>query len=323
VSTHRTEVYKVEEIFEHPNADRLEIIKLDNYTVCVGKGEFKAGDLVVHIPPDSVVDLNNPLFSFLKKSHIKTSKLRGIVSDGIVVKAPKGSKIGDNVMDLLNITEYVPSEEKRISLGGAGESPPDLRIPVYDIENLKRHPHIISGHTMVQYSEKIHGTSFRTVCHKGKTYVGSRKTWFKLEECNNVYIRAYKKYPQLKAFCEENENYVLYGEVYGSVQKLKYGHKQGEISLALFDIFYNIGYMNKSNQMELAHGYNLPWVPIIAVDLFNYDRAIGFSQGKSLVPGANHIREGCVITPMKEKYHSHLGRIQLKCVSDEYLLGKH
>ena len=46
------------------------------------------------------------------------------------------------------------------------------------------------------------------------------------------------------------------------------------------------------------------------------------SNGPSLVPGADHNREGCVIKPMKERIHDKIGRVILKCVGTEYLMKK-
>src|SRR5271156_904148 len=54
-STHKCEVVRLACIGVHPNADKLERVIVFGYEVCVGKGDFKGGDLAIYIPPDSVV----------------------------------------------------------------------------------------------------------------------------------------------------------------------------------------------------------------------------------------------------------------------------
>ena len=52
-----------------------------------------------------------------------------------------------------------------------------------------------------------------------------------------------------------------------------------------------------------------------------YDPATvaAYAEGPSQVPGADHVREGCVIKPASERTHPDLGRVQLKIVGIEYL----
>jgi RNA ligase (TIGR02306 family) len=51
----KVEVVKIQEIQEHPNADRMELAFIYGYQVCVQKGIYKEGDLAVYIPVDAVL----------------------------------------------------------------------------------------------------------------------------------------------------------------------------------------------------------------------------------------------------------------------------
>jgi len=108
-------IQKIISIDPHPNADTLEIAKVLGWSTIIKKGEFKPGDEIVYIEVDSVLP-KKPEFEFLSKYNyrVKTIKLRGIVSQGIIFpKSIIGKNImnnyheGDDVTDLLNMA--IPS----------------------------------------------------------------------------------------------------------------------------------------------------------------------------------------------------------------------
>lgn len=92
MSTFKVEVFKIEEIAVHPNAERLELAKIAGWQVVVGKGVFQVGDLALYLPVDSVLpaSLENRLFPptskvKLRNSRIRSIKLRGQMSQGMVI----------------------------------------------------------------------------------------------------------------------------------------------------------------------------------------------------------------------------------------------
>src|SRR5208283_969530 len=100
-STHQCEVVKVYPKI-HPNADRLEVAEVGGYSVCIGKGDFRDGELGIYIPPDSIVP-QTEAFRFVwegkgyvpdptsaanavevvpeKYRRIKAKTLRGVISE--------------------------------------------------------------------------------------------------------------------------------------------------------------------------------------------------------------------------------------------------
>ena len=119
MSTHRVEITLISEIFEHPNADRLELAKVEetDWQVVVGKGQFMMGDTCVYIPIDSLLSprLEEHLFPpdskiTLEKSRVRSIKIRGAISQGMVINPRElegpfpglcDFEIGDDVAEFL------------------------------------------------------------------------------------------------------------------------------------------------------------------------------------------------------------------------------
>ena len=82
---------------------------------CVAPKDIKLGDLVVYFEIDSKLPENDNRFSFLasKKFRIKTIKICGVVSQGLILPLSefpelKGCKEGDFVTDKLHVEKYDP-----------------------------------------------------------------------------------------------------------------------------------------------------------------------------------------------------------------------
>ncbi|MFA5557842.1 MAG: RNA ligase family protein [Methanofastidiosum sp.] len=110
-------VQRILEINPIEKADAIEVCKVLGWEVVVAKKDnFKVGDLVVYIEIDSIVP-DRPEFEFLRnrKFRIKTIKLRGQVSQGLVMPMsilPIGKyKEGDDITEDLNIKKYDPQAD--------------------------------------------------------------------------------------------------------------------------------------------------------------------------------------------------------------------
>ena len=96
--------------------DRIVLATVLGWTVIVQK-DFNVGDKVVFAEIDSVFP-EKPEFEFLrsKKFRIKTMKMAGVISQGIVFPLsilPEGEyNIGDDVTEILGITQYEPTMDK-------------------------------------------------------------------------------------------------------------------------------------------------------------------------------------------------------------------
>lgn len=136
----------------------------------------------------------------------------------------------------------------------------------------------------------------------------------------NMWWKALRNYPLMMAWLEAHPDVVIYGEVYGQVQNLQYGTKQGELLIGVFDILVNGNWMD----IEAARlaGPELPWVPVVEYTIpYNFDCLLTLAEGNTLIEGASNIREGVVVRPLHERNDPRLGRVQLKIVSPVYLQG--
>lgn len=364
------EVVKIKEIVPHGNADRLEIIKVKGWQCVSSKGKYKLGDEVVYIPIDSLIPfelseklgITNYLSNKIKDpqgnilaSRVKTIKLRGILSQGLIIDKEPEWKLGDNVREILKIEKYDPPETSsgKVQLKGRSfiQYPEFEGFPQYtNIENFKNFPDVFEEGEEVVILEKIHGTNFRSgridpfninwkyvplllklrllltkffhAKNPGFFTVGTHRTnlkkvWVK-DKLLNVYWRIAEKYKlQGKLYLREE----IFGEIYGyGVQKYFPYDSPFNQSVRFFDAMISNQYLNWDNFQNFCERKNLPMVPVLYVGPFSLEKVIELASGKSLI--GDHIREGIVIKPTIEKFHPTLGRKILKYINDEYLLFK-
>lgn len=323
MSIHRVDVIKVNEIEKHPNADALGIFRVGGFTVCLALADWtpRLPTLACYIQPDSVVDTTRPEFAWLDdgkgtgKARIKVKRLRGVCSQGLLIPAPEGFNEGDDAAEFLGVTHYEPPIETKS--GDCAEAPA-VYAPHYDVENYNRFiTQFIEGEEVVA-TEKIHGASSKICYTDGIFHVGSRTTW-KKEDSNVLWWVGFKNHPEIGDFLKEHPEFVAYGEAYGRVQCLRYG-ADNSIKIVLFDLLRGNEWISWDESQELTKQYRLPWVPLVYRGPFNEAKLRELSEGPSLIAGAKNIREGLVVKPVVERTDITLGRVQLKMISNEYLL---
>jgi hypothetical protein len=146
-----------------------------------------------------------------------------------------------------------------------------------------------------------------------------------------MWWQALDRTPSLSALCKSVPGLVVYGEVYGAVQDLNYGHSHGEVSFAAFDMMMGGSWLDADKFLSLCSLFDLPTVPFIGGDFpeadspalrrairYDFDRVCRLAEGKTLVPGADHVREGVVVRSLLERAAPG-GRAVLKWVGCGYL----
>jgi RNA ligase (TIGR02306 family) len=289
---------------------------------------------------EAVNDIEARITDNTKYLRITVRKLRGVISMGMLVPAPEGSKIGDDVAEILGITHYEPPTMDQIegSRKHAGDdvapAPPMIYAPKYDVESVYKYADCFDAGEMVYVSEKLDGQNGRYVSTMGPRYkevspggsvkmledytfhAGSRTEW-KLEIGGSNWWRAIEQNPWIKEWMITNPERVLYGEVYGWVASLKYGAKQGQLFFRAFDILDGMEYIDAEQFIaEVPEEFRAPSLGVMP---FDFEKLQALADGPSLIKGANHMREGIVIKPVKERKHWKLGRVMLKMVSNAYL----
>lgn len=312
-------IFRIEKLEKHPNADALDITEAFGCPVICKRGSYKEGDLAAFVPVDMIAP-ETAEFEFLGSSkRIKAKKLRGIFSMGLLVKAPQGTNIGDDITDLLGFKKYEP--ELTISIGG-GNSTPSPRggdIKYTDIESLRRYKDVLNSEQVV-VTEKLHGANARFCYQNEELIIGSHHRWIfpdEHSEWNKIAVKLDLK-EKLKRF----SNHIFFGELYGVVQKgFPYGLKSP--NLMFFDIF-NIDtgkYLDWNNVVDICQSIELKVVPILYQGEYQgFEQIKRFAEGPSTLD-ETHIREGFVIRTTTEKWNKMIGRTILKLHGEGYLLG--
>ena len=339
MSEFHVEVVRIGKVRKHEGADTLSITNVHDdkglgYPCIFRTGQFQEGDLAIYIPVDALVDGSRPEFEFLGpgQHRIKAKKLRGVFSLGLLAEIPPydqfvGIKPGENMQEYLGITKYEPP----LSYAGfhtpQDKTPRGPLIPNYDLEGLPRHGDLLTVGEEVVLTEKIHGASARFfyASDEQKLFVGSRTTW-KLEDSDKLWWPAFRSAGLSVEALKAMPDMVFYGEVFGQVQDLKYGHpgKTSPAWLRCFDVFNRkenrfLDYaeallaMRAVGVAPVPEFYRGPWSPDLVAQ----------AEGQSTF--ANHVREGFVVRPLVERPASADGltpRVVLKQVGQGYHLRK-
>jgi len=169
------ETCKAVKIEDHPNADRLDLITIKGWQCVAQKGIIDYLDLLVYIPVDSILPEKLETLIFgenskvkLSKSRVKTIKLRGAISQGLVVPAYKLKdhyriplSEGKDVKDILGITKWEPKEKAPFAVKMGKQASKKQINPNFrkytNINHLKNYQHPFEPDEEVVVLEKIHG----------------------------------------------------------------------------------------------------------------------------------------------------------------------
>lgn len=325
MSEWKVEIVQIGDVEKHQNADLLSITQVKGGYPCIFKtGDFQKGDKAVYIPVDSIVP-ETPEFSFVSNRRIKAKKLRGIFSMGLLVPVPVGLKesvsLGDLVHEQMNIKKWLPEEETRANLNTSNEKAPDgWDFHKYtDIEGLRAHKNVLEMCEEVVISEKYHGSNGRFSHDGDRLWVGSHNCIKKYDERNMWWQVADKLNLSEKLAAYPKK--IFFGEVYGANTQKGFGYNLSERDLIIFDIFdLTLGrYMDWDDVVRISNELGLKTVfEIYRGPWQGYDFHEYLAEGQSFI--ADHIREGFVVKPTKERWDHRCGRVILKLVGQAYLL---
>ena len=332
MSQHLIEIIEIGKIIPHPDpeVDRLEITHMWGWQCCIGKDQFKEGDKAVYIPPDYVIKTVHPSFSFLAKDgkkteRIKVRRFKGVLSQGLLISVPDDLKdlpVGTNVIDQLGIERYEPPLPKQTGSDFVS-APSDLYVPKFDIESYQRYRDKFEDGEEILATEKIHGANSRFTFAQDKEgewkqFCGSRTNWMDESE-KIIWWQAFNQCSGIGKWCEANPTKIIYGEVFGQVQNLKYGAGTNDIFFAAFGILEKNTWLDYDKCQMSILGFGIKWAPLVHRGPFDETLLLNLAEGDSEWPGAKHMKEGVVIIPVHERIDKRLGRVALKMVSNRYL----
>jgi RNA ligase (TIGR02306 family) len=337
-------VVRVRAIEPIPNADAIELAVVGDYRSVVLKGQFQADDMAIYLPeasvlPDALIETLGLVGKLAggAKNRIKAIRLRGCLSQGILYSAvPNGAVEGEDMAERLGVIKYEPP----IPAHMAGEVANLFGRPVkYDIENFKAFPDVLLDGEEVEMTEKAHGTFCGVAVIPGLDHdemfggdglvyskgLGGKGLVFKDNTANdaNLYVqtaRALDLHARIRNVYPNRTVHVL-GEVYGfGVQDLHYGRK--DRGFAVFDIHIDGEYLSRDALADATDALSLERVPVLYRGAFSRDVMMQHTDGKTILGGSTHMREGVVVTPVVERRSDEIGRVILKSVSGDYLLRK-
>lgn len=340
MSTHAVNVVEIDEVREHPNAHSLDIIPIGEFQAVVQKGAFKPGDKAVYVEPDYMVPTYREEFQFLAKPgkehhRLKARRLRGEISHGLLIPVPDdikatysafgGVKAGIDVMNDLEIKRWEP--EQRFITRGDELKYDDwpavgaLGNQKFDVEGWRYHDLFFRPGETVLVTEKVHGANARYVWADEKLYVGSRNRWLKVEG-DHIWSRVLSVRPDIEKWCREHPDVILYGEIYGKVQSLRYGldNDIDFIAFAAFNTRFE-NYVDSENLFSSLFKYDIEHVPILYKGRFDLETLNDIKERDSIVAETHglfqHMMEGVVIVPVTERWEGGQ-RACVKMISNRY-----
>lgn len=326
MSEFHVEVVQIGPVEKHPNADALSITSIHGgYPVIFRTGDYAEGDLAVYVPVDSVVPATEQWAFLGTHRRIKAKKLRGVFSMGLLAKQPEGTALGNDVAERMGITRWELVEPaERAKLGGQNEvQPSGWTFPKYtDIEPLRRYHSVFEEGEEVVFTEKIHGANGRYCYGDGELWVGSHN-FLKRRDSSVVWWQLAEELElERKLSAPEMDRIAVFGEVYGrGVQDLQYATERPRF--IVFDMLdTRTGrYLDHDETLERAAKLGLTTVPELYRGPWSKD-LMSHTEGLTVLGEGKHVREGFVAKPVKERWHSHVGRVIFKAIGEGYHLRK-
>jgi len=339
-STLYVPVTKVDEIKPHTNSDNLQITCIKGWQVVVRKNTFKQDDVVVYFPPDSILPLSLSdklgVTNYLSKGRVRSVKLRNEFSHGFVAPISDfpditNYTIDDNVADKLGVTKWEPPVKYDT---GDAEIDHHLFHRYTDIENLRNFPDMFCDDELITVTEKIHGRNSRIGLIDDVWMAGSHNLRKKqpIEGAESVnyhwlpYVDENVRNMIIKIKNDKKASAVImFCEIYGCNQDLKYGHTNGKNSYIIFDISVDGRYLSYDEFINYTNDFKINRVPLMFIGKYKELKLIGLdklAEGKTNICNADNIREGFVAKPAIERWNEKIGRVILKYLSNSYLTRK-
>jgi RNA ligase (TIGR02306 family) len=318
-------VRRIDAIRPIEGADAIVCAAVGGWNVVVKKDEFKPGDLAIYIEIDAWVP--HALAPFLSKGQapreyegvkgerLRTVKLRGQISQGLLLPLSVSGAEGDDLTAVLGIQKWEMPIPAHLSGQVRGAFP--SCVPKTDqerVQNLDESD--LAKHGPYELTEKLDGTSCTFYLDlDGDFHVCSRNLDLKRNDDNTLW--------RIAKCCDLESNMkslglvgvAVQGEVIGEGIQGNYYNLKGQAFFA-FDV-YDAGmgrYLTPEARARTIADLALQPVPVIAAsrDCFSGAFALDIAQGLSML--VKKEREGLVFKS------TNADRFSFKAISNRFLL---
>lgn len=310
-----------------PGADAIECATVDGWKVVAKKGEFKIGQLATYYEIDSWIPehvapflcKDKREFNGIPGARLRTVKLRGQISQGLLLPAPEAANDGDDLTEALGIQKYEAPISAQLSGVARGNFP--SIIPKTDqerIQNLRRQLLDWSEAGFEwEVTEKLDGSSM-TAYVAGDMFGVCSRNLDLIESEGNSFWRSARSNDLKRILRASRRNIALQGELIGpAIQGNPYALTTHEFRL--FDI-YDIDagrYMTADERAEFVAGTGIlhaPVLPRCTLADATIEFLLAMAEGESsLNPKAE--REGLVFKCIDTE-------VSFKAISNKFLLGE-
>lgn len=349
-------VRKIEKVWAHPNADAMQMAKVQGlaYQFVVGL-DIQPDDLVVYFPLESVIpdkvkammpETVSKKLGGIANNRVVTARLRGVISQGIALavdnfkfKMPFWKFWVNWKTDGFDLTPYlgvVKYEPPAIEIPNAKlyKLPPEC--PKYDIQScdvfedvlktLMNQEVVITEKVEGQNNAILSGVNFGlTVCQHFNEIIPEPGKMLNIpawRAARNTGLD--RKVTQISTILHSLVN--IRSELVGRGNPaFKNYYELDSLTLYTFDIWLNGLPIDFDEEQKLVKEFEIQYVPIIArgilKDILGEKTIQEYADGKSKI-NPKKLREGIVIRPVKEQSHPAIGRLILKQHSAKYLIKK-
>jgi len=328
-------VRTISDIKPIPGADRIQAYQVDGWWVVDQKDAHKIGDKVIYFEIDSMLPIK-PEFEFLRKScykklqdgtegfRLKTIRLKGQVSQGLITPLTFEANEGDDVTEQLGVVKYEPPVPAQLAGKVKGNFP--SFIPKTDeerIQNLKKYVKNLEGE-QVYITEKLDGSSFTCFYYKSKDQktpefgVCSRNLQL-IESEENTFWQVARKLDLEEKIRGTGEYIALQGELVGpGIQGNPYKLKEPTVYFfTAYDIdnekrFNGVDFIQLMNKLDLDIVPVLEMTKLPTENLIRY--MLDYAIGKSIINTGTE-REGVVVRSLNDD-----NQFSFKAISNKFLL---
>jgi len=325
-------VRKIEEVKPIVGADKICAYRVGGWWVVDAVNKYNVGDLVTYYEIDSFLPIR-PQFEFLRKTsykklsngdegfRLKTIKLRGQISQGLLTAIPEGifnPKEGDDLTEALDIVKYEPPIPAQLAGEVKGLFPSfipktdEIRVQIFE-KDMGFSP----VNEKVYISEKLDGSSATFYYYNGEFGVCSRNLELKESDKNALWIVA-KRYDLPNKLKFIGKNLAIQGEILGpSIQGNPYKLKDVDVYFFTAYDIDNACRLSFEGLETLTSHLGVKMVPVLEKSFVLptenlVDNMLAMADGKSKLHGETD-REGIVVRGLDKTF-------SFKSISNAFLL---